>query len=81
MVTKDEGEREGEHTSRVSYFRVSVWDFSKFMEGIDVFLRRRETKVRLDRIVVQVGGNSKWMGLQMKTSVGHLQTECQGQLA
>ena len=80
MVTKDEGEREGEHTSRVSYFRVSVWYFSTSMEGKDVFLRR-ETKVMLDRIEVQVEGNSKWMGLQMKTSVGHLQTECQGQLA
>ena len=73
------GEREGGYTSRVSYFRVSVREFSKSMKGKDVFLRRRETKVRSDRIEVQVGENSKWMGLQMKMSVGHLQTECQGQ--
>ena len=78
-MNKNEGEREGGYTSRVSYFRVSVRDFSKSMEGKDVFLRRRETKVMLDRIEVQVGENSKWMGLQMKMSVGHLQTECQGQ--
>ena len=45
----------------------------------DVFLRRRETKARLDRIEARVGGNSSWMVLKTKTSVGHLQTEYQGQ--
>ena len=40
------------------------------MVGKGVFLKRKETRVRLDRIEVGGRDNSKWMGQQRKTNVG-----------
>jgi len=49
------------------------------MVGKGVFLKRKETMARLDRIEVKGGENSKWMGRQRKTSVGHFPIEYQEQ--
>ena len=46
--------------------------------GKGVFLTRKETRAWLGRIEVGGEENSKWMGQQMKKSVGRLPIECQG---
>ena len=43
-----------------------------------MFLTRKETRARLGRIEVGGEENSKWMGRQMKKSVGRLPTVYQG---
>ena len=45
------------------------------MMGKGVFLTRIEARARLGRIEVGGEENSKWMGRQMKKSVGHLPTK------
>ena len=61
VAIQDEGEGEGGYTSRVGYCHVSVRVKKKTMVGKGVFLTRKETRVRLDRIEVRGEENSKWM--------------------
>ena len=69
VAIQDKGEGEGEYTSRVGYFHVSVRVKKKTVMGKGVFLTRKEKRARLGRIEVGGEENSKWMGRQMQKSV------------
>ena len=77
VAIQDEGERRRWYTSRVCY-SMYLSGLKTTMVGKGVFLTRKETRARLGRIEVGGGENSKWMGRQMKKSVGRLPTEYQG---
>ena len=65
-------------TQAESVISMYLSGLKKTMVGKGVFLTRKETRARLDRIEVGGEENSKWMGRQMKKSVDRLPTEYQG---
>ena len=59
MAIQDEGEGEGGYTAE-SGISMYLSGFMKTMVGKGMFLTRKETRARLDRIEVGGGENSKW---------------------
>ena len=76
MAIQDKGEAEGGYTAE-SVISMYLSGLKKTTVGKGVFLTRKETRARLDRIEVGGGQNFKWMGWQTKWSVGRLPTEYQ----
>ena len=77
IAIQDEGEGEG-GTLTGSVISMYLSGLKKRLVRKGVFLTRKETRARLGRIEVGGEENYKWMGQQMKKSVGHLPIEYQG---